>query len=72
MKVTIIAVLLLTMSGCAMLDQAQTKGAREVAKAIIKYCQSTDAYFREDFRAKINEELEPHGISERVYCKGED
>lgn len=71
MKLTIIAILIIIVSGCSVLNQAQDQGAHGVAKAIVKYCQSTDIDFRENFRTKVNKELEPHGISERVYCKGE-
>jgi len=69
MKIITIALLLIIISGCAALNKLQDQSAHEVAQAIIKYCQSTDAYFREDFRIKINEELKSHGISEKVDCE---
>lgn len=62
----LLTILVFTVSGCAMLEPLENKSADKVAELVEKYCEETDASFREGYRKKINDRLGTKSI--KVEC----
>ena len=53
---------IMAFTGCAQLNDLQSKSADQVAKGIKEYCKQTDQDFRDKLRADINAKAAPHSI----------
>lgn len=50
------------MTGCAIFDSYQTKGAEQIAAGIAHYCDDTTEDIREGLRAEVNALAAPNTI----------
>ena len=63
----LLLVLVLFLSGCALLSKAEDRSADTIVDGINLYCKSTDQTFRDKYRALINAKATPNAIE--VVCK---
>lgn len=45
------------LTGCAVVDKIQDQSSEKLSELIVKYCNQTDEWFREEFRKKINDKM---------------
>ena len=67
MKIFMVLLAAMLISGCALIAPFQDKVADKAADAIVEYCANSDANFRAKFRADVNM-LVPEGHGAEITC----
>jgi uncharacterized protein YceK len=63
MKILLMVMALLMLSGCQTLLRLQGQAATQAANGITAYCENTDEAFRASFRAEVNAKAAPNSAS---------